>query len=123
MSKVSAMQAMREARYAASRTSRPAAPAPTAAPARKTAPAKPAGEQRPDALTGAPGESAVDTLLLPAAGAAGGSATTGTTADVTAADVASEADVPTEALCGHRSMNNRSCRRPAGHPERNHRYN
>lgn len=28
-----------------------------------------------------------------------------------------------EALCGHRSMNNRLCRRPAGHAEKNHRYN
>ena len=25
--------------------------------------------------------------------------------------------------CGHRSMNNRSCTRDAGHPEKNHRYN
>lgn len=25
-------------------------------------------------------------------------------------------------LCGHRSMNNRTCRRPAGHAEKNHRY-
>ena len=26
------------------------------------------------------------------------------------------------ALCGHRSMGNKSCSRPAGHPEKNHRY-
>ena len=25
-------------------------------------------------------------------------------------------------LCGHRSINNRTCRRPAGHAEKNHRY-
>ena len=34
-----------------------------------------------------------------------------------------EAPEQEEALCGHRSMNNRKCRRPAGHPEKNHRYN
>ena len=28
----------------------------------------------------------------------------------------------TEALCGHRSMNGRTCTRPAGHPQKNHRY-
>ncbi len=27
-----------------------------------------------------------------------------------------------EALCGHRSMGNKTCSRPAGHPEKNHRY-
>jgi hypothetical protein len=25
-------------------------------------------------------------------------------------------------LCGHRNIGNKSCRRPAGHPEKNHRY-
>jgi len=31
--------------------------------------------------------------------------------------------VPTEgALCGHRNMGNKTCKRPAGHPEKNHRY-
>ncbi|MEO8329382.1 MAG: hypothetical protein ABI586_05195 [Candidatus Nanopelagicales bacterium] len=26
------------------------------------------------------------------------------------------------ALCGHRSMGNKRCQRPSGHPEKNHRY-
>jgi hypothetical protein len=25
-------------------------------------------------------------------------------------------------LCGHRNMGNKTCSRPAGHPEKNHRY-
>jgi hypothetical protein len=29
---------------------------------------------------------------------------------------------PAEGLCGHRSMNGRSCTRDSGHPEKNHRY-
>ena len=29
---------------------------------------------------------------------------------------------PTSELCGHRSMNGRSCTRPGGHTEKNHRY-
>jgi hypothetical protein len=31
-------------------------------------------------------------------------------------------EVASDARCGHRSMNNRSCTREAGHPEKNHRY-
>ncbi len=33
-----------------------------------------------------------------------------------------EPDQATVGLCGHRSMNGRSCTRPGGHPEKNHRY-
>lgn len=29
---------------------------------------------------------------------------------------------PQQGLCGHRSMNGRSCTRDAGHAEKNHRY-
>ncbi len=36
------------------------------------------------------------------------------------ARVAEEA--PATGLCGHRSMNGRSCTRDAGHSEKNHRY-
>ncbi len=25
-------------------------------------------------------------------------------------------------LCGHRNIGNKTCRRPVGHPEKNHRY-
>lgn len=60
----------------------------------------------------------------PAAAAAAPAASARTPA--VAKDVAK--DAPTVAatddagLCGHRSMNNRTCRRPAGHAEKNHRY-
>ena len=119
MSKVSAMQALREARYAASRTSRPAAPASTVSPSRAT-PATPGTGRRTAASTDGPGDSAPD-AALPAPGGvpapAGGPAdSAGSPGDV------AESDAPVEALCGHRSMNNRTCRRPAGHPEKNHRY-
>lgn len=29
---------------------------------------------------------------------------------------------PQPSLCGHRSIGNKSCTRPAGHAEKNHRY-
>ena len=32
------------------------------------------------------------------------------------------ADEETGALCGHRNMGGKSCSRPAGHSEKNHRY-
>ncbi|GAB2773011.1 hypothetical protein GCM10027020_27860 [Nocardioides salsibiostraticola] len=34
-----------------------------------------------------------------------------------------DAEEPTEALCGHRSMNGRTCTREQGHSAKNHRYN
>ncbi|MDQ2740497.1 MAG: hypothetical protein M3Y35_18180 [Actinomycetota bacterium] len=106
MSKVNAMQAIREARYAA-RSNRPSVPAARTAPtahsaALTSAEAVAAGPiQAPD--TAGP-------LPLAQAGSEGGA-----TDEVAATEE--------EALCGHRSMNNRNCRRPAGHPEKNHRYN
>lgn len=30
--------------------------------------------------------------------------------------------VETAAVCGHRNIGNKSCQRPAGHTEKNHRY-
>ena len=35
---------------------------------------------------------------------------------------APEPQQETDGLCGHRSMNGRSCTRPGGHAEKNHRY-
>ena len=35
---------------------------------------------------------------------------------------APEPEQATDGLCGHRSMNGRSCTRPGGHAEKNHRY-
>ncbi|SDP19931.1 hypothetical protein SAMN04515671_3222 [Nakamurella panacisegetis] len=100
MSKVDAMQAMREARYAArlAPTSTATASRPIPA-ARKKATA--VGTSAPETDQGGETDRAVDTDQAVGSG-----------------PVADE-----EALCGHRSMNNRSCRRPAGHSEKNHRYN
>lgn len=107
MSKVSAMQSLREARYAAARTPRPAAAAPNATlPATRPARAQPVDDEAAPALPDA---------LDPA-----GAADLLTLAVAPSADDEASAE---EALCGHRSMNNRLCRRPAGHPEKNHRYN
>lgn len=36
--------------------------------------------------------------------------------------VVPETDEEAPELCGHRSMAGKSCKRPAGHPETNHRY-
>jgi hypothetical protein len=39
------------------------------------------------------------------------------------AEPAGPTDAPAaEALCGHRSIGNKACQRPAGHEEKNHRY-
>ena len=35
---------------------------------------------------------------------------------------APEPEQESDGLCGHRSMNGRSCTRPGGHAEKNHRY-
>ena len=83
MSKVDAMRAMREAKYA--RGGKP--PDPPGTPAAKA----PAGARRPA---------------------------------VRAVKVASpvEEDAATDELCGHRNMGGKSCSRPSGHSEKNHRY-
>lgn len=44
------------------------------------------------------------------------------TRGVKAVEGVSQSDAIEGALCGHRSMNNRTCRRPAGHSEKSHRY-
>ena len=80
MSKVDALRAMREAKYARNGAPPAAGPAPTRAPARSSAPR-------------------------------------------TKAEPAEAAEsVDTEELCGHRNMGGKSCSRPAGHSEKNHRY-
>jgi len=129
MSKVDAQRAMREARFAAYRASLAAAAVPGAAtpstPARVTPTKTPA---RPDAPAAAEegGEAVVpalfqDPVATPDDAGAGAVATGAVTVEsaslVPAADPADE-----PALCGHRNMGNKSCRRPAGHPEKNHRY-
>ena len=76
MSKVDAMRALREARYAAT----PKQPAAQGAP-------------RPKQALQAPHQKR-----------------------------AVVAESPADTRCGHRSMNNRTCTREAGHAEKNHRY-
>lgn len=51
------------------------------------------------------------------AGAATVRAETPAPVETPAADAA-----PPDALCGHRSLGSRTCTRPAGHAEKNHRY-
>ena len=103
MSKVDALRAMREARYAANRargpavgSAAPASVAPAAPSPGAAAPAKKAPARRP---AKSPAEPA------PAEVATGGSG-----------------EVAAEQLCGHKNMTGKACRRPAGHPEKNHRY-
>lgn len=84
MSKVDALRAMREAKYA-----------------RSGAPPQPPGAAAPRAAK----------------------PTARTAASPQADPVEDAADAPaTEELCGHRNMGGKSCSRPAGHSEKNHRY-
>ncbi len=87
MSKVDALRAMREAKYA--RAGAPPLPPGAVAPkgAGRPAPRVPADKVRA-ATQDAPAPEAADT----------------------------------EELCGHRNMGGKSCSRPAGHSEKNHRY-
>jgi len=99
MSKVDAQRAMREAKYARTRAS---------GPTRREAAAR------------------AETPKSPAAGRSK------TTADPVPEEAAPTDVVPTEAApsaatakvegCGHKSMNGRTCTRPAGHAEKSHRY-
>jgi hypothetical protein len=104
MSKVDAQRAMREARYAA-RTRGPAAPpasaAPSSAPSSASPPAAPARSAAPPVVPPSPPEP--EPREHPAT----------STTDAVGNDVE---------VCGHRNMSNKSCRRPAGHAEKNHRY-
>jgi hypothetical protein len=105
MSKVEAQRAMREARFAAYRASRAAADTPTTNPAPKAAVRTPATPPAvPDAEIVV---AAVDGLTVPA----------GPESLTPSADPSGEPE-----LCGHRNIGNKSCRRPVGHAEANHRY-
>ena len=87
MSKVDALRAMREAKYA--RAGAPPLPPGAAAPT------------SPRQVTRAPARTRSE--------AAGPSSDTGR-------------GVEAGTLCGHRNMGGKSCSRPAGHSEKNHRY-
>ena len=81
MSKVDALRAMREAKYA-----------------RAGAPPLPPGTATPRAAKPL------------------------TRAAATAQRPVEAAETETDELCGHRNMGGKSCSRPAGHSEKNHRY-
>ncbi|GAA3558232.1 hypothetical protein GCM10022197_11910 [Microlunatus spumicola] len=92
MSKVDAQRAMREAKYARNNAS---------GPTRREAAAAAGGAEAPTASQ---------------------PATKPAKARVAKAPVEKAEAAPTEARCGHRSMNGRECTREANHPEKNHRY-
>lgn len=111
MSKVEAQRAMREARYAANaaRYGATNAPAKTAAPTAVEAIPMQAPEV---ADVGTQATDDVETLFPVKI-----SAPAEPISPVPSPDLAVETQ-----LCGHRNIGNKSCRRPAGHVEKNHRY-
>jgi len=131
MSKVDAQRAMREARYAAFQAGRAARSTPAAgpAPARAAAPApeKPAPEkpapEKPAPERPAPVES-LEVRVAPA-----GEVTPAAEVNLVQAPAAEVADASgasepaaEEQRCGHRNLGGKTCSRPAGHAEKNHRY-
>lgn len=110
MSKVDALRALREARYAARPTSAPAGAPRTVA----RVPAAPVGLEpvAGEATTAKATRTAGKTARKPAAG---------TVSKATSTPSGSEA-AAASATCGHRSMNGRTCTRDLGHTEKNHRY-
>jgi hypothetical protein len=130
MSKVDAQRAMRQARYAAYRASCVAADTPETpsppTPARVT-PTKPPAPSDSPAATAAVDEPAAPALIQVREEAPDDTAGTATQLTLAAptepASLAPSTDPNGDSeLCGHRNIGNKSCRRPAGHAERNHRY-
>jgi hypothetical protein len=105
---------MREARYAAYAARRAAASAPTKAAPSTAAEVRPT--QLPDSTeVGTQAPEDVETLVV--------SPQMQTPAPAATISPAPSADPDAETqLCGHRNIGNKSCRRPAGHAEKNHRY-
>lgn len=101
MSKINAMRALREARYAE----------------RNGPGAQPSTRQAAVRFPLTPGEK-------PAAPRArtSTSTTSATPAATPVADAAADAVTEPEELCGHRTMGGKSCTREAGHEAKSHRY-
>jgi hypothetical protein len=142
MSKVDAQRALRDARYAQFAATKAAsarpAPAPTAARKRAAPEAhlvelfavEPAAAEQAEQV-----ESPVElpaSVAVPEAAATLEASTAPEAATIPAATIPAAATAPeaeateeatTEELCGHRSINGRSCTRDKGHPQKNHRYN
>jgi hypothetical protein len=112
VSKVDAQRALRDARYAAYAAKRKAASAPTPVPGPVQATPKASDD--------------VETVVVPPEPAPASPASAAPTAPASpaapAAPAASEDPDAEVQLCGHRNIGNKTCQRPAGHPEKNHRY-
>jgi hypothetical protein len=108
VSKVDAQRALRDARFAAYRAKRAADGDPVTEPAPVVVPARPA-KAEPAAAAPKPVKAAEPAAASEAAAAVAAAP------DAAAPEAAEE-------LCGHRNIGGKSCRRPAGHSEKNHRY-
>jgi hypothetical protein len=113
VSKVDALRALREAKYAARAEQLKEGGQPLARAATKPAPvteATAAAQETPAAQPGPMVRAAPPARPVPI----------GQGDPVTNADTDTTDGAP--ALCGHRNIGNKTCRRPAGHAEKNHRY-
>ena len=99
MTKVDAQRAMREARYLALQAQ---------------AEATRRSSSTPEVPAPTSGDRASTQRVVPAPSARSRAA------EKRAAGITSPAEA--ESVCGHRSISNRSCQRPAGHAEKAHRY-
>ena len=123
MSKVDAQRALRDARfarYAAAKKSE-------TAPAKKSSAKAPATKAAAQGQTATPAAEPVPDELFDVTTAAPAT-TPDTAATVVADSAAPSAEAPEEPetedeMCGHRSMNGRTCTRTKGHEQRTHRYN
>ena len=103
MSKVDAQRAMREAKYARNRASGPTRREAAAQADQAKAPAEGPSRTTPDPVAAAAPTDALST-------------------DAPSTDAAPIVAAPPVQGCGHKSMNGRTCTRPAGHAEKSHRY-
>jgi len=130
MSKVDAQRAMREARYAAYRASRVAADAPEKGSPPTPAPVPvPKPSDLPETRAAAAVDEAADAALIQTRVEMPNNVPARAATQVTPAAPAAPAtlelsDAPNgePELCGHRNIGGKSCQRPAGHAEKNHRY-
>lgn len=122
MSKVDSLKALREARYAALQA-QASAQRPAAAVHEATSDT-PLSEAGLASTTSVATEAVAATATTPAAPAKPTAGRRAPRAKQAAVDTASAATAGVEStdLCGHRSMGNKSCARPAGHTEKSHRY-
>ncbi|MDN4161347.1 hypothetical protein [Nocardioides abyssi] len=102
MSKMDNLRALREARYEQDKAARTAAPSTSTRTSPSTSPSTSPGR----ASGSAPAARKAAPRRAPAAAPTADSGST----------------PPAESACGHRAISGRTCTRPAGHAEKNHRY-